>query len=437
MQFVRRADAELAIAKMNDFPIHGKSRIRLSWGRSQGDKQVEHVRKLASALGVQFDAVWRMVQGQDNTTIKQIATAVGGPAPMASVGGLLDSLPGGGARMELGAVANAAGLTEAEVMDLVGGGRLGTDPFTGLDRTSGGPYTNNLNSSTAGGQSPPSAMGRYEVHAPQQEFYPRSPLASSTFGGLNTGGSPYSRVSPSTFSAFSAAPPSQNHLPLSPPPSAGPFHLASHSHQLQQQQHHAMHQQHPHQNYNHNSPYTSIRPESYLVHPPSSPYERVDFADGGVPHNAQDDRFQQTYQPYAAVQPTKVVNPSTYSHEQPQSAPPRHPHSQHQQLYQSQSSSFVPMGGDRQTIGYGRSGLEESFGDLNFSQSNNIPPPPSAGMQDFFAISTAAGTSHSPAPQQPNSSSQTQQRLGYSTRTAPHDERARWGPWSGPRDGQS
>ena len=49
MQFVRRPDAELAIAKMNDFPIHGKSRIRLSWGRSQGDKQVEHVRKLASA----------------------------------------------------------------------------------------------------------------------------------------------------------------------------------------------------------------------------------------------------------------------------------------------------------------------------------------------------------------------------------------------------
>ncbi|KPV77094.1 uncharacterized protein RHOBADRAFT_10101, partial [Rhodotorula graminis WP1] len=40
VQFVRRQDAELAIAKMNDFPIHGKSRIRLSWGRSQGDKQV-------------------------------------------------------------------------------------------------------------------------------------------------------------------------------------------------------------------------------------------------------------------------------------------------------------------------------------------------------------------------------------------------------------
>ncbi|PRQ73381.1 hypothetical protein AAT19DRAFT_16134, partial [Rhodotorula toruloides] len=32
VQFVRRQDAELAIAKMNDFPIHGKSRIRLSWG---------------------------------------------------------------------------------------------------------------------------------------------------------------------------------------------------------------------------------------------------------------------------------------------------------------------------------------------------------------------------------------------------------------------
>ncbi|EGG08060.1 uncharacterized protein MELLADRAFT_31227, partial [Melampsora larici-populina 98AG31] len=32
VQYVRRADAEAAMLKMHDFPIHGKSRIRLSWG---------------------------------------------------------------------------------------------------------------------------------------------------------------------------------------------------------------------------------------------------------------------------------------------------------------------------------------------------------------------------------------------------------------------
>jgi RNA recognition motif-containing protein len=34
VQFVRKADAEMAIEKMQGFPIGG-SRIRLSWGRSQ------------------------------------------------------------------------------------------------------------------------------------------------------------------------------------------------------------------------------------------------------------------------------------------------------------------------------------------------------------------------------------------------------------------
>lgn len=34
VQFVRKADAEKAIEKMQGFPIGG-SRIRLSWGRSQ------------------------------------------------------------------------------------------------------------------------------------------------------------------------------------------------------------------------------------------------------------------------------------------------------------------------------------------------------------------------------------------------------------------
>lgn len=86
VQFVRRQDAELAIAKMHDFPIHGKSRIRLSWGRSQSDKQVEHVRKLANAMNVPFETAWKMVQGQDHMAIKQIAAAVSQSAGQKSRG---------------------------------------------------------------------------------------------------------------------------------------------------------------------------------------------------------------------------------------------------------------------------------------------------------------------------------------------------------------
>lgn len=179
VQFVRRPDAELAIAKMNDFPIHGKSRIRLSWGRSQGDKQVEHVRKLASALGVPFEAVWRMVQGQDNSTIKQITTAVGG-AP-AVLGSRFDAL--GMGRMELGAVASAAGLTEAEVLELVGG-RSG--------------------SAEAYGSSAPS---------PASDFFNRGGGPATDVNGL-----PYARVSPG-FGGFSGQA-NASSLPLSPPPSA-------------------------------------------------------------------------------------------------------------------------------------------------------------------------------------------------------------------------
>lgn len=42
VQFVRKADAERAIEKMQGFPIGG-SRIRLSWGRSQCMRPFLHV----------------------------------------------------------------------------------------------------------------------------------------------------------------------------------------------------------------------------------------------------------------------------------------------------------------------------------------------------------------------------------------------------------
>ncbi|KAA1084131.1 RRM protein [Puccinia graminis f. sp. tritici] len=89
VQYVRREDAQQAMLKMHDFPIHGKSRIRLSWGRSLGDKQVEYVKKLSSALGISFESVWKIVQGQDPSMIKQIASTLGGasgapPPPIAA-----------------------------------------------------------------------------------------------------------------------------------------------------------------------------------------------------------------------------------------------------------------------------------------------------------------------------------------------------------------
>ena len=43
VQFVRKADAENAIEKMQGFPIGG-SRIRLSWGRSQCSYSHHHLR---------------------------------------------------------------------------------------------------------------------------------------------------------------------------------------------------------------------------------------------------------------------------------------------------------------------------------------------------------------------------------------------------------
>ncbi|GAA5987519.1 hypothetical protein JCM11641_007172 [Rhodosporidiobolus odoratus] len=273
VQFVRRQDAELAIAKMNDFPIHGKSRIRLSWGRSQGDKQVEHVRKLASALGVPFDAVWRMVQGQDNSTIKQIATAVNGGSSAAQQAGqqTSSSPPTQHSRMDLRAVANAAGLTESEVLDLVKGnpGTLANSPCSGgaNGNSSHGSSTTGSNSDFFGRAA--NGMNGSLTSLETAAATPAAPPSSAERNGPN----PYSRVSPSSFSALANTAGGQ--LPLSPPPSAGPVtSFAAHQAQYPPVQLLA-----PSPN-----PYTAIRPESYsLQHPASSPYERVDFAEGGRP----------------------------------------------------------------------------------------------------------------------------------------------------------
>ena len=247
---------------MNDFPIHGKSRIRLSWGRSQGDKQVEHVRKLASALGVPFEAVWRMVQGQDNTTIKQITTAVGGTPVL---GSRFDAL--GMGRMELGAVASAAGLTEAEVMELVGGRAGSSDQYA--------------------------SNGRNEA-----EYY----RGNEQMNG-------YGRPAPN-YGSFPTAAGSNGHLPISPPPSA------SYSQgYLQQQQ----------QNGGYNP--AAYAGANQFPYSPASPYDRPDYNDAR--NRGQLDRFaqQQAYQGYGQqrypaqqyADPRQASYPSSqssYSHEQ-------------------------------------------------------------------------------------------------------------------------
>lgn len=64
VQFVRKADAERAIEKMQGFPIGG-SRIRLSWGRSQYKAaQAAAQAAQAAALQAQFQAQMASAQGQ-------------------------------------------------------------------------------------------------------------------------------------------------------------------------------------------------------------------------------------------------------------------------------------------------------------------------------------------------------------------------------------
>ncbi|GAA6008646.1 hypothetical protein JCM11491_003381 [Sporobolomyces phaffii] len=369
VQFVKRQDAELAIAKMNDFPIHGKSRIRLSWGRSQGDKQVEHVRKLASALGVPFDAVWRMVQGQDNSTIKQIASAVGGPAGSTTSSQAQQqadrqtAAAANAARMDLRAVANAAGLTEAEVLDLVKSGNPGnaSGPSSSLsERANSGPNSTGdsllerSGSNDKGGVYPRSGNNSFSSQQ-QHSMLPLSPPPSAGPAG-----------------AFSQIPPPAAHAhngfgnPYGPPPpqSAGPFHIPPphpaypppppHAHNYPQPQLH-----HPSP-----SPYNAIRPDSYVVHSPNTnPYERVDFAEGG--------------------RPTPPL--------------PRGPYDQgHGHPYSGNSNDSYATSPPAPSSG--PNGLEDSFASMSFGSSSQAPRalPPPRGLSFNNGGSSGVGSPSAP-----------------------------------------
>lgn len=272
VQFVRRPDAEMAIAKMHDFPIHGKSRIRLSWGRSQGDKQVEHVRKLAAALGVPFDAVWRMVQGQDNSTIKQIASAVGSAsnanaaAAAAAQRGREEQLA---AAVQAQAAAQAVAQAQAQAMAHAQQQNPGQgQPVNGQQQGGRGPDLTSPRSSTS-------------LDPLGGDFFPRSQPALASLDRENAGAAgagPYSRVSPSHFAPFSnAATPSapasnlglqQNQMPLSPPPSASSYNAPAANAGFGQGQS--------------AGGYHSGAQAAYGLNTTASPYERVEFAQGGL-----------------------------------------------------------------------------------------------------------------------------------------------------------
>lgn len=233
VQFVRRPDAELAIAKMHDFPIHGKSRIRLSWGRSQGDKQVEHVRKLANALNVPFEAVWRMVQGQDNSTIKQIASAVGGNTtrPGARNG---NALPGNTSPNDSDSA--RAGLARlASLRSSMGPGGPppppGNGPFGDMSIPRGAPFNGmqslpgpGLRNNVLAGPAQQLPHGPHDPEAYAFRSAVPSALSPAEFGfagpprGSDAG--PYSRVSPSAFAPLTTTNLSgqqqQENLPMSP-----------------------------------------------------------------------------------------------------------------------------------------------------------------------------------------------------------------------------
>lgn len=244
VQFLRRPDAELAIAKMHDFPIHGKSRIRLSWGRSQGDKQVEHVRKLASALNVPFEAVWRMVQGQDNSTIKQIASAVGGNGS-ARPGGMRN-IPGTASPADSD-IARAGLARLASLRSSVGPGAGGPPqaslpkgPFNDMTVPRGGMY-DGMQGFPPGVQQGGPGPQPFGPHDPEAyAFRPAVPAALSPtefgYAGPPRGsdGGPYSRVSPSAFAPLSASGQPQQGQPLSPTSSGRAY---THQQEFAQPQH--------------------------------------------------------------------------------------------------------------------------------------------------------------------------------------------------------
>lgn len=305
---------------------------------------------------------------------QQVANSISGNnngAGPALLGSRFDAL--GMGRMELGAVATAAGLTEAEVMDLVGGRTESYGPTNG--RADDGFFT--------------------------RSTIPHDSAAAAAAGAASTSGvvgGPYSRVSPSTFSAFS----SNQQQPLSPSSAALPAATGFAAPSQQQQQ-----QQYPAQYANVNSNVYGGGAQSA-----PSPYSSVPFVDGGLP--------RQGY--------------------------PAYPQQQQQQgLYQSSPYDYQQQQQQQQQVG---GALEESFANLAFSgpASSALLPARQSQESTLAATSTAASTG-SGTPSSAPSSSVGVEGSGYLS-AAPGgggaltgEERSptgvQWGAWNGPRDVQA
>ncbi|QRV73217.1 RNA recognition motif protein [Ceratobasidium sp. AG-Ba] len=91
VQFVRKADAERAIERMQGFPIGG-GKIRLSWGRSQSDKAAQAAAQ-AAQLGLNLGGLHlNSLSAADSARLFQTLEALGySSVPQTQNGGLLGS----------------------------------------------------------------------------------------------------------------------------------------------------------------------------------------------------------------------------------------------------------------------------------------------------------------------------------------------------------
>jgi hypothetical protein len=262
----------MAIAKMHDFPIHGKSRIRLSWGRSQGDKQAELIRKVANFLGITYEASAKLCQGQDNMTIKQIASALGGspghgaaPAPAAPrrdvvAPGLRDDFPWS----HQGAAADPA-LTRLAHSVAFGGA-----PGSASQGAAPEYYGSAQNQSTA-------AQASQRVQGQSSGSGKTMTLTLFDLGGggsspstAPSGPSPYSHVSPSLFAPFATSNPSSAAGSGMPPSATSPY-------------------SHPPPGLAFSAPlpsnpYSSVHASQLVSSANGDRYQRAEFAQGGIKH---------------------------------------------------------------------------------------------------------------------------------------------------------
>ncbi|KAG0709912.1 hypothetical protein DFH29DRAFT_21165 [Suillus ampliporus] len=165
VQFVRKADAERAIEKMQGFPIGG-SRIRLSWGRSQYKAaQAAAQAAQAAALQAQFQAQMASAQGQAPQSQMTPEQAIQLLQRLSLTGQGQSSGGSDGSNRNYGDSAKGSGYSEEKLRSLImnqplSDGQLPYDAYPG-----------------ASGSRPPSNMSSVEHHRAHlmSSFSPFSP----------------------------------------------------------------------------------------------------------------------------------------------------------------------------------------------------------------------------------------------------------------------